>query len=96
MMEPGNASVGATTPREAVGFFGEAHHFAVYSKLFEGDEGLFPLFDGAAEVVFAVDDQGRGFGVADIFHRGSIPRDIHILVGGDVPKCVLETPIEVA
>ena len=69
VMEAGNPPVGAACAREAVRLIGEAYHLGIYPQPFECYKGLFALFDGAAMIVFAVDQQGWRFGIANVGHR---------------------------
>jgi len=48
---------------------GEANHLGIDPQLFQGNINLLPLFDIAAQILFAMNNQRRRFGVADIFER---------------------------
>ena len=69
MIQSDDAAIGASDAGESVRFFGEAHKLRICSCTFEGNKSLFSLFDGAAVIVFAVNDKRRRFAVTEIFDR---------------------------
>jgi hypothetical protein len=64
--QTGDTAIGATAARETVRLVRETDHLRLHAQLLQRDEDLLALLDGAAEVVLAVDDEGRRCGVTDI------------------------------
>ena len=66
MVEARDTTVSAAAAREAVEFIGEADKFGINAEAFEGNKHLLALLDGAAVVIFVVDDFHGGFAIADV------------------------------
>ena len=91
-----DAPVGAALAGEAMGLAREEHQLSIHPHLTQSNIELFALFLWRAEVGFAVNDQRRRLGVADIFDRRNLPVGLKVFIWGglDADK-VTPTIVEV-
>ena len=95
MVQARDATVGAAGAREPVELLGEADELRLDAEALQRDKRLFTLLDRAAQVALVVDDHGRRFGIADIFHGRHVPIFFQILERRTGGQFLLEGPVQV-